>query len=149
MTRLQQLGPTGSALPSIWLSSLLLSPPGAAGKGGRERCELDGRRGWHRVRPRVTARQFFWSNRCCTLGRARWFNSTATWADFPGLLLLLWVFTRAAVTHKLTPFECRHRPTLCFNTAQIVRYTNRLTTPVWKSLWCRPNKRHSAHCSAF
>ena len=32
------------------------------------RCELDGRRGWHRVRPSVTARHFFWSNRCCMHG---------------------------------------------------------------------------------
>jgi len=123
--------------------------PAQPGKVGGKRCELDGRRGWHRLKPRViTACHFFWSNHCCIHGRARWFNWTATWADFPGLLLLFSVFTRAAVSPKLTPFECRH--ILCFNyTAQIVRYTNWLTTPVWKSLWCRPNKRRSVHCSAF
>jgi len=71
-------------------------------------------------------------------------TSMATWADFPGLLLLFSVFTRAAVT----PISLHPLNELCFNTAQIVRYTNQLTTLVWKSLWCRPNKRRSAHCSA-
>ena len=145
-----QLGPVGSGLPSIWLSSLLNSPPRVGslqpGKAGGKRWELDGRRGWHTLRSRVTARHFFWSNRCCMHSRARSFNVDGDMSRFSWpSLALLGLRSSRCYTHKFTPFECR--PTLCFDTAQIARYTNRLTTP--KSLWCRPNKRHSAHCSAF
>jgi len=74
------------------LSSLLLSPPRVGspqpGKVGGKRCELDGRCGWHTLRPRVTARHFFWSNRCCMHGRRFNVDGDMSRFSWPSLALL-------------------------------------------------------------
>ena len=91
------------------------SPLPAPGRRSRERqegkrCELDDRHGWHRLRPRVTDRHFFWSNCCCMHGRAHWFYVDSDMSRFSWLFLalaLLGLHSSRRYTHKLTPFECR------------------------------------------
>jgi len=68
------------------------SPLPVSGRHSQERREGRGANwmAWHRLRPRVTARHFFWSNRCCMQGRAHWFNVDGDMSRFswPSLALL-------------------------------------------------------------